>query len=140
MGSKIWKYGFILIIQLYLTGVSYAQIKVEVRVLEKVNALRDSLNLNPLKLDSVLYNAGKDQAYYMANYNKLGHFQKTFTKPTLLLPPIPASLMKRTTNTCVKKTSTGIFPTTAFARVIRSLKIKKKSTACVTQENLMSLK
>lgn len=61
----------------------FGQESIAMHVLDKVNTLRDSLDLGSLKYDETLSKAAKDQAYYMANKNKLTHFQKTFTKETV---------------------------------------------------------
>ena len=82
MRSDSLKYLFILIIHLSFASFGFAQESVGLSILEKVNNLRDSLNLNPLEIDTVLIEAGKDQAYYMAVNKELSHFQKTFTKET----------------------------------------------------------
>lgn len=63
-------------------GLTQESESIESLVLDKVNHLRDSLKLLPLKLDSVLNKAGVDHAFYMAKKRKLSHFQKTFSKET----------------------------------------------------------
>jgi uncharacterized protein YkwD len=65
-----------------LSPVCLGQGAVELLVLEKVNELRDSLELERLEWDAVLSRAGSEQGYYMAKRNELTHFQKTFSKET----------------------------------------------------------
>jgi len=76
------KHILFLILILSFSNFNFAQSNVEQLVLEKVNALRDSLHLPKLKYDRLLSEAGKDQAFYMIGKKKLTHFQKTFTKET----------------------------------------------------------
>ena len=66
---------YILLILLSLSQLTFAQSNIERLVLEKVNTLRDSLNLPKLKYDRLLSEAGKDQAYYMLGKQKLTHFE-----------------------------------------------------------------
>lgn len=71
---------FTLFIFITVTHFNFSQNRIEKVVLEKVNTLRDSLDLPPLKYDKILSTAGKDQAFYMLAKQKLTHFQKTFSK------------------------------------------------------------
>ncbi len=60
----------------------HAQDETEIRLLEHVNHLRDSLGLSPLKPDPVLSEAAADHAFYMKEEDLLTHFQLTFGKET----------------------------------------------------------
>lgn len=51
-------------------------------VLQHVNHLRDSLQLPRLKLDAVLNEAALDHAYYLADKDKLTHFQSVYLRET----------------------------------------------------------
>ncbi len=82
MRNRLLKYALIVVVHLALVTFGFTQTQVEGLVLQKVNILRDSLNLQPLELDTVLLKAARDQAWYMSHYDKLSHFQKTFTKET----------------------------------------------------------
>lgn len=71
----------ILIISSFSNIIS-SQENIEELVLKKVNHLRDSLDLPSLSTDNVLFEAGKDHAYYMSQKKELSHFQNTFSKET----------------------------------------------------------
>ena len=64
-------------------GVMYAQNSAADFLFQKVNQLRDSLQLPLLAYDDVLAEAAYDQAYYMGARKKLTHLQRTFSKETV---------------------------------------------------------
>ncbi len=67
---------------IYFSNINFSQGEIDKLVLDKVNQLRDSLNISVLKLDKVLNKAGNDHAYYISRKNELTHFQNTFSKET----------------------------------------------------------
>ena len=72
----------LLVLLLFFAQPYFGQNTIENLVIEKVNHLRDSLDLKPLKQDTTLLNAAEDHSYYLKVHKKLSHFQKTFTKET----------------------------------------------------------
>ncbi len=56
--------------------------KISSLILKRVNAYRDSIDLRPLKNNTILAEAAKDQSDYMSWHNYLGHDQITYNKQT----------------------------------------------------------
>lgn len=71
-------------ITFHLDAVGQSTKEIQIKLLEKVNHLRDSLQLDPLKLDITLNECASDHCFYISKKGKLTHFQKTFRKETPL--------------------------------------------------------
>lgn len=78
MKAHLLKYLTLFLLVYLISNNSFSQSNtkktVTQSVLEQVNLLRDSLNLNPLQYNDILCEAGEDHGYYMAQEGELTHF------------------------------------------------------------------